>query len=67
MKTRLILVLGLFLSCSACTIVPAQPSTTLEPGSATEYMYTVENQAFGRATRIYWVNPPKEKDFDKDG
>ncbi len=67
MKTRLTLVFGLILICSACTAIPIQPATATEADAAAAYMYAVENQAFGRATRVYWVNPPRNKDFEKDG
>ena len=67
MKTRLTLVLGLILLCSACTAVPIQPATATEADLATEHIWIVENNAFGRASRVIWVHPPRNEDLEKDG
>ena len=62
MKIRLILALGLLLLASGCAVV--QPATATEADEDSAYVYNVENGAFGRATRIIWVNPPKRKNKD---
>lgn len=62
MKVRLILVLGLVLLASACATV--KPATATEADQDSAYIYNVETGAFGRATRIIWVNPPKHKAQD---
>lgn len=66
LKIRLILALSLLLLASGCAVV--QPATATEADEDSAYIYNVENGAFGRATRIIWVNPPKHKSHDsKDG
>jgi hypothetical protein len=66
MKTRLIVVLGFaLLLLNACATV--NPPLATEADEAANYMLNVENQAFGRATRIIWVNPPEEKDLENKG
>ncbi len=63
MKIRLTILLGLaFLLLNACATVKAPLAT--EADQAAQYMLEVENQAFGRATRVIWVNPPEDKDFE---
>jgi hypothetical protein len=67
MKTRFMLIIGLLLLCSACANTPkvkAALATEADPAAA--YIYAVENSAFGNATRVYWVNPPRNKDLEKD-
>lgn len=61
-KVRLTLVLGLLLLASGCAVV--QPATPTEADEDSAYVYNVENGAFGRATRIIWVNPPKNRSKD---
>lgn len=63
MKTRLILLLGLAFLLNACAAI--KPATATEADSASAYVHAVENSAFGRATRVIWVNPPDNKDFDR--
>lgn len=63
-KIRLILALSALLLASGCAVV--QPATPTEADEAAAYIYNVENGAFGRATRIIWVNPPKSKREDSE-
>ena len=63
MKFRIILLLSIVLLSSACATV--KPATATEADPASAYMYRVENANFGTATRIIWVNPPKNKDLVK--
>jgi len=66
MKTRLIIALGIaLLILNACASV--KPATAVEADKASAHMYQVENAAFGRATRIIWVNPPENKDLEDKG
>ena len=65
MKIRLILALALLFLASACATV--KPATATEADSAAAYMHAVENAAVGRAARIIWVNPPRNKDLEGNG
>lgn len=66
MSIRYIFLIILVLLCSACattsTSQPAIPAD--EPDAATSYIHAVENDAFSRGTRVYWVNPPRNEDLD---
>ena len=63
MKFRVFLSLSLVMLCSACTTV--KPATATEADPASAYIYQVEKASTGTATRIIWVNPPKNKDLVK--
>ena len=65
MKIRLIIAMALVLLCSACASV--KPATATEADEASAYMYHVEEANKGRAARVIWVNPPRNKDLSKDG
>ena len=65
MKVRILIVLGLLAICTACASI--KPATATEADRASAYMYQVEEANRGRATRVIWVNPPRNKDLeDKD-
>ncbi len=63
MKIRLLLSLALLLLCGACTVI--KPATATEADPASAYIYHIEAASKGRATRIIWVNPPRNKDLVK--
>lgn len=63
MKTRILLALSLTFLVSACATA-VKPATATEADTAAAYMLAVENAAFGRSTRVIWVNPPKNKDLE---
>jgi starvation-inducible outer membrane lipoprotein len=65
MKTRLILLVATALLLNACTTV--KPTTATEADASSAYMYAVENQALGRAVKIIWINPPRNKDLEDKG
>jgi PBP1b-binding outer membrane lipoprotein LpoB len=65
MKTRLLLIAGLIMLCSGCSVV--QPATATEADRASAYIYQVEQANKGRASRVIWVNPPRNKDLVKKG
>jgi hypothetical protein len=67
MKIRFLLTLSAALMLSACATSTVKPAIATEADSAAAYIYAVENAAFGRATRILWVNPPRNKDLEGDG
>lgn len=67
MKTRIVLAFLLVMLCSACNTMPVQPATPTEADAATAYIHAVENNAFGTATRVIWVNPPRNKDLEDKG
>lgn len=66
MKIRLILALLLTFLVSACATT-LKPATATEADPAAEYILAVENAAFGRATRVLWVNPPRNEDLEASG
>ena len=63
MKTKLLFLLALIMFCSGCASV--QPATATEADAASAYIYNVEAANKGRASRIIWVNPPRNKDLVK--
>lgn len=65
MKTRLLLALSLTFLVSACATT-VKPATATEADASAAYMLAVENAAFGRATRVLWVNPPKNEDLEAE-
>ena len=65
MKARILLLLAAVAMCTACASV--KPATATEADDASAYIYQVEQANKGRATRVIWVNPPRNKDLeDKD-
>lgn len=65
MKYKLLFLLFLTMLCSACASV--NPATATEADAASAYMYHIEEANKGRASRIIWVNPPRNKDLVKKG
>ena len=62
--TQIFLSMMLALLVGACAINKVEPG---EPTEADKYMAEVENAADRTGADVLWVNPPKEKDKDKNG
>lgn len=63
MKTKLMFLLALIMLCGGCAAV--QPATATEADAASAYIYHIEEASKGRASRVIWVNPPRNKDLVK--
>ena len=65
MKIKFALGFALIVMCSACSTF--RPATATEADRASAYIYHVERINKGKASRVIWVNPPRNKDLKKKG